>query len=68
MYNGLDVTLGGDLIVAIGDVARLEVGDVSRIVVDRAAPGQTVTFTVLRGGTKHTTVDVTLGERPVGTR
>jgi hypothetical protein len=31
-------------------------------------PGQTVSFTVLRGGTRRATVDVTLGERPAGTR
>jgi hypothetical protein len=31
-------------------------------------PGQTVTFTVLRGGTRRAKVDVTLGRRPSGTR
>ena len=30
------------------------------------APGQRVTFTVLRGGTKRAKVEVTLGERPAG--
>ena len=63
-YNGLDVTLGGDLIVAIGDAKVESAEDVSRLVTTRLLPGETVTFTVLRGGTRRTTVDVTLGERP----
>lgn len=66
VYNGLDVTLGGDLIVAIGKVPVTSTDDVSRIVSTQLLPGQTVTFTVLRGGTRRTTVDVTLGERPAG--
>ena len=68
VYNGLDVTLGGDVIVAIGAAPVLSTDDVSRIVSTELLPGQTVTFTVLRGGTKRTKVDVTLGERPAGTR
>ena len=68
VYNGLDVTLGGDLIVAIGKEPVRSTDDVSRIVSTRLLPGQTVTFTVLRGGTKRATVDVTLAERPAGTR
>jgi S1-C subfamily serine protease len=68
VYNGLDVTLGGDVIVAIGAAPVLGTDDVSRIVSTELLPGQTVTFSVLRGGTKRTKVDVTLGERPAGTR
>ena len=66
VYNGLDVTLGGDLIVAIGDSPVTSTDDVSRIVSTELLPGQTVTFTVLRGGTRRATVDVKLGERPAG--
>jgi S1-C subfamily serine protease len=66
VYNGLDVTLGGDLIVAIGKAPVTSTDDVSRIVSTQLLPGQTVTFTVLRGGTQRATVDVTLGERPGG--
>ena len=66
VYNGLDVTLGGDLIVAIGGSPVASTDDVSRIVSTQLLPGQTVTFTVLRGGTRRATVDVTLGERPTG--
>ena len=66
IYNGLDITLGGDLIVAIGKSPMTSTDDVSRIVSTQLLPGETVTFTVLRGGTRRTTVDVTLGERPSG--
>jgi S1-C subfamily serine protease len=68
IYNGLDVTLGGDLIVAIDGTPVTSTEDVSRIVSTQLMPGQTVPFTVLRGGTRRATVDVTLGERPAGTR
>jgi 2-alkenal reductase len=68
VYNGLDVTLGGDLIVAIGNTPVTSTEDVSRIVSTELLPGQTVTFTVLRGGTRRAKVDVTLGRRPSGTR
>jgi S1-C subfamily serine protease len=68
IYNGLDVTLGGDLIVAIDGTPVTSTEDVSRIVSTELMPGQTVPFTVLRGGTRRATVDVTLGERPAGTR
>jgi 2-alkenal reductase len=64
VYNGIDVTLGGDLIVAIGKTPVRSTDDISRVVATELSPGQRVTFTVLRGGTKRATVDVTLGERP----
>ena len=62
-YNGLDVTVGGDVIVAIGDSEVLDADDVSRIVTTELSPGQSVPFTVVRG-TRRMTVDVTLGDRP----
>jgi len=63
-YNGLEVTLGGDLIVAIAGRPVRSAEDVSRLVTGTLRPGQTVAFTVLRGGTRRTTVNVTLGDRP----
>ena len=63
-YNGIDVTLGGDLIVAIAGRTVQHADDVSRIVTE-LSPGQTVEFTVIRGG-RETAVDVTLGDRPTG--
>ncbi len=62
-YNGLDVTLGGDLIVAIAGTKVDDADDVSRLVTTRLQPGQTVTFTVLRGK-QRLSVPVTLGNRP----
>jgi S1-C subfamily serine protease len=62
-FNGKDVTLGGDLIVAIGGSKIESADDVSRLVTTTLAPGQTVTFTVVRGG-KRVNVDVTLADRP----
>ena len=65
VYNGLDVTLGGDLIVAIAGSPVRGADDVSRLVTTRLEPGQTVPFTVLRGG-RRVTVAVRLGDRPDG--
>jgi S1-C subfamily serine protease len=64
--NGEDITLGGDLIVAIAGRPVAGSGDVSRIVTE-LRPGQTVEFTVIRGG-RRAAVDVTLADRPVETR
>jgi S1-C subfamily serine protease len=62
-YLGRDVTLGGDLIVAIGRSKIEGADDVSRLVTTTLVPGQTVTFTVVRGG-KRVNLDVTLADRP----
>ena len=62
-HNGLDLTLGGDLIVAIAGRAVGGADDVSRIVTE-LRPGQTVAFTVLRGD-RRLDLDVTLGDRPL---
>jgi S1-C subfamily serine protease len=65
-YNGLRVTLGGDVIVAIAGKPVESADDVSRIVTDELQPGQKVPFEVLRDGETPVTVQVTLGERPLG--
>jgi 2-alkenal reductase len=62
-YNGLQVALGGDLIVRIGVRPIASAQDVSRAIAELAA-GQRVAFTVLRGGTTRRIVQVTLAERP----
>jgi len=62
-YNGLQVSLGGDLIVRIGDTPIASAEDVSRAVAKLAA-GQHVGFTVFRGGTTRRIIQVTLAERP----
>lgn len=56
-------TRGGDVIVAIDGVPVSSAGDVVRIVSERLLPGQTVPFTVVRGG-RRLELPVTLTERP----
>ncbi len=62
-FNGLQVSLGGDVIVKIGSRTIDSAQDVSRAIAGLAA-GQRVAFTVLRGGTRRQVVRVTLAERP----
>lgn len=61
--NGVDVTTGGDLIVAIDGHPVSGADDVGRLVSGTLLPEQTVPFTVVRDG-KRTVVRVTLGQRP----
>ena len=63
LFNGLAVTVGGDLVVAIGGVPVGSADDLVRLVAERHLPGQTVAFTVLRGGTTRALVEVTFAER-----
>ncbi len=62
-YNGIDVTLGGDVVVAIAGTAVRDADDVGRIVSGSLVPGQRVPFTVVRDG-RRVRVVVTVGERP----
>jgi S1-C subfamily serine protease len=64
-YNGLDVTLGGDVIVAIAGEKVSSSDDVSRIVSTQLTPGRVVPFTVVRSGTRKT-VQVTPRDRAAG--
>lgn len=61
--DGVQVSLGGDVIVKIGATPVTSAQDVSRAVSLHVA-GEKVQFTVLRGGTTRRIVRVTLGERP----
>jgi S1-C subfamily serine protease len=63
-YNGLEVTLGGDVILKIGPHEIRSSEDVSRAVAEELRPGQTVRVALLRDGTERKSVDVTLSERP----
>lgn len=65
VFNGIPVSIGGDLIVGFAGRPVERAADVARIVTDRLAPGDTVSVTVLRGG-KGTRVVVRLRlvERP----
>ncbi len=62
-YNGLEVTVGGDIVVAIAGSPVDSADDVGRIVTRRLRPGQKTVFTVIRDGSR-VRVDVTLGKRP----
>ena len=64
-YNGLPLTLGGDLIVRIGSTRIRGSEDVSRVVTEELAPGQTVRVTFVRAGQRRV-VALTLTERPQG--
>ncbi len=62
-YNGIRVSLGGDVIVMIGRQPVANAQDVSRAVAALVV-GQKVPFTVLRGGTTRRVIVVRLAERP----
>jgi S1-C subfamily serine protease len=60
--EGIPITTGGDLIVAVDGTAIESAEDLVRAVTDRL-PGETATFTILRGD-EQLDVKVKLGERP----
>jgi S1-C subfamily serine protease len=62
-FNGAQVTVGGDAIVAIDGQPVANAGDVVRIVSTRLTPGQVAEFTVVRGK-KRVAVPVRLDARP----
>ena len=61
-YLGLEVGVGGDLVVAIEGEPVTGAADVARILTADYEPGDRVGFTVVRGGERRT-VAVVLGER-----
>jgi S1-C subfamily serine protease len=61
--NGLQVRLGGDVVVQIGNNSIERADDLVRVVSETLMPGQVVKFTVLRDG-RRLAVPVRLGERP----
>ncbi len=65
VYRGVDIRLGGDVIVAIDGIPVRDAEDVVRIVTQRLLPGEQARFTVVRG-THRRVVPVTLSERPAG--
>ena len=63
--QGRDVAAGGDVIVAIDGRDVESADDVVRIVGQELAPGQTVSFTIVRSN-RRLEVAVRLAERPAG--
>ena len=65
-FNGIPISLGGDLIVAFAGRPVERAADVARIVTDSLLPGDTVSVTVLRGGKgRRETVRLRLADRPL---
>ena len=65
-FNGISINLGGDLIVAFAGERVERAADIAAIVTNRLRPGQTVSVTVVRGGTgKRETVRLRLIDRPL---
>ena len=66
LFNGVPITLGGDLIVGFAGERVQRAADIARIVSERLRPGQTVSATVIREGTgTRRTVQLRLIERPL---
>jgi 2-alkenal reductase len=66
VFNGVPISLGGDLIVGFAGRKVERAADIARIVTDSLRPGQTVSVTVLRAGKgERETVRLRLIERPV---
>jgi S1-C subfamily serine protease len=63
VYRGIDLRIGGDVIVAIDGIRIDHAEDVVRIVSERLLPGEHATFTVVRG-THRRVVRVLLDARP----
>jgi 2-alkenal reductase len=61
--DGLEVSRGADVVVAIAGREIRSADDIVRFVSQRLRPGQVTTFTVVRGGRRRG-VTVTLAERP----
>jgi S1-C subfamily serine protease len=66
-YNGLSVSLGGDLIVAIGRERVRSAADIARVLISDYLPGDSVELGVLREGRRRV-FSVVLGERLVEPR
>jgi S1-C subfamily serine protease len=65
VFAGVDVRVGGDVIVAIDGEPVANAEDVVRIVAEQLLPGQVARFTIIRGR-KRLVVPVSLAERPAG--
>jgi S1-C subfamily serine protease len=62
-FRGETVSRGGDIVVAIDGLPVRTADDLVRIVAERLTPGETATFTVVRGRERRE-IRVVMGERP----
>jgi S1-C subfamily serine protease len=65
VFEGADVRVGGDVVVAIDGAPVRNAADLVRIVAERLLPGQVARFTVVRGG-RRLVVPVRLAARGGG--
>jgi 2-alkenal reductase len=65
LFQGQDVTVGGDVVVGLGGRRVRNGDDLVRIVTNDLRPGQSVVFTVARDG-RQIDLPVTVGERSAG--
>ncbi len=63
----MTVSLGGDLIVAIGGERVRSAADIARILISDYLPGDRIELRVVREGRKRV-IQVVLGERPLEPR
>ncbi len=63
VFQGESVHVGGDAVVAIDGIPVRNAEDLVRVVAERLVPGETATFTVVRGS-RRVDVPVKLDERP----
>ena len=63
-FRGLELPVGGDVIVAIEGAAVRDMDDLITYLVSRTRPGDKVTLEVLREGGSREMLEVTLGKRP----
>ncbi|HEY2326250.1 MAG TPA: trypsin-like peptidase domain-containing protein [Gaiellaceae bacterium] len=64
VFNGDDVTVGGDAIVSINGIPIRTSEDVVRIITEQLEPGEAAKFTLVHGSSRRT-VSVVLGARAV---
>jgi len=64
VFQGREVTVGGDVVVAVGGRPVRSGDDLVRIVTNDLRPGETVVFTVVRG-LRRLDLRLTVGERPI---
>ena len=62
--NGIQVPVGGDIIVGVDGTDVNDMDDVIVYLVRNTRPGDTVTFDVIRGNGDLTQINVKLGTRP----
>ena len=62
--QGLELPVGGDVIVAIDGATVRDMDDLIAYLVSETRPGDRVTLEVLRDGNSREILEVTLGKRP----